>query len=790
LWQGKWQFAAVTFVVLLGVAFFVGSLVSYENLKASYFSSYERLHFADFSVSFDAAPREYVRKLARLPGVRALEARIVKDVELEQKEPEAQKIVVRFISLPTPYQPRVNDVLVKEGRYLGRSRRSLHGREALMEKGFAEHHGYRLGGVLTPVIDGEKVKFTVVGLVASPEYILVVRDKHTLMPTPSTFGVIFISHEQAEELFDFAGLVNEVCVRADPARREVLMAQFKERLRPYGAEEVVPQEEQPSNKLLRMDLEGFRELAAVFPLLFLTAAALSIATLLNRLVHLQRPQIGFLRASGFTSRAVLAHYLWFAALVGGLGGAAGVGFGQWLSHLITREYVSILNIPFVVLQPRWLVNFIGFGLGLATCLGAGAAPAWWAAQLSPALAMREEAPPLGRRPFWERWIPALARVSYTWKIPLRNLLRQPRRTLSTVLGVAIGVSLIIVSAAFLDSIEEALNLCFGRIQLYDLRVIFLPAQTERILHYIAQWKGVHRVEPLLEVPVELKRGTATYTTLLMGLRPDAQLLRVLGPKGEPLSVRSEGLYLSPLLRRKLGVDTGDTLLLRYSHSTKEVKAEWVVPVGPVIRQPVGAMVFWPLKRVRRAFTTALEWPPQAVTGVLVAVEPAYLEEVRDDLYDLPGAAGLELTAQTKREVDEMLAFTYTFVGVMLLFGGGLAFAIVFNALSVNLLERTRELAALRTLGLDRHRMGIMTTIENLLMGFLGLLVGLPLGYTLAVLFLNLYESETISLRVILTLRTYLGSALVILVVVLLSQIPGLRAINRLDLAKATKEGAG
>jgi putative ABC transport system permease protein len=138
----------------------------------------------------------------------------------------------------------------------------------------------------------------------------------------------------------------------------------------------------------------------------------------------------------------------------------------------------------------------------------------------------------------------------------------------------------------------------------------------------------------------------------------------------------------------------------------------------------------------------------------------------------------------------MMEFTYVFISVMLLFGVALAFAIVFNTLSINLIERTREIAALRTLGFAQLQIALMTTIENLLMGALGVLLGVPLGRLLCLWLVKTYQSETVTLQAVIYPRTYVLTVVGMLLLVVLAQLPSLRMMYHLDLAKATKERSG
>lgn len=808
----KWQFAAVAFVVLLGVAMFVAGLMSYHNLFESYHLSYSRLRFADFWIAFDRAPEDVVRRIARVPGTATVEGRVNVEYPLQWYGRTDRGVVGRFIGLPTRRRPALNDLRIVEGRYFTPQAK----REALLEASFARNWNLKPGDVLTVDVEGSMEDFRIVGLAQSPEYILAVRSEQYGMPTPSTFGVVFLPEEQAQESFDLSGQITEICgkVRAASSQPQgsnrpspvtspkgngvrAVVDRVHAVLKPYGADEPVLQENQASNKLLRMDLQSVQQLALIFPSLFLTAAAMTIYVLMTRVVHSQRPYIGFLRASGFTQRAVVVHYLSFSLIAGVVGGLLGIGFGCYLAYLMAKVYVTTLNVPYLATRMRWDAAATGMGISVLTCLGAGFAPAWSGGMIPPAVAMRDETPVAQRasakgrkRPAFGRTLPAFAAFPYVLRVPLRNLLRSRRRTFSTALGIASGISLVLVSAMFLDAIDYSIVSYFDRMQKYDALVEFLPSQTADMVYHLSRRPGVRIAEPGLSLPVELERNGRKFSTVLLGLPQKGRLYHVLDATGKPTCLHDDSLRVGNLIRERLKLETGDLVRVRYAFSSKDVRAEATLRVGPPIEQPATTLVYASIETVQRLFGPDLDLPNRPVDGIALAVDPRYMEAMRRYLHSLPQAAAVEITADTRAELDRMMQFNYIFITVMLLFGAGLAFAIVFNTLSINVLERTREIAAMRTLGFRHSQVSLMTTIENLLMAVLGLVFGLPLGRLLCLWLVRTYQSETVALQAIIYPRTYFLTITGMLLLVVFAQMPSLRGVRGLDLAKATKERTG
>ena len=804
-----WLFLGIVLVVTSGITLFDASFISYYSLGGSYNLTYQKLNMADFTVDMQSAPQEVVDRIRRIPGVKQVEGRVVEELEIEQ-ELATKRVTGRIISLPDRGLPTVNTLHIVKGVLPAPGST----RELLLESAFAKYHGYEPDDFIYPVVDDDKTRFRISGIAMSPEYIYVIRSRDSPTPEPKQFGVMFMRKEIADRLFGTSGAVNQVAVTIVPgAQRARIMRQVEQLLRPYGADEPIPKEKQASYEVLQLDLEGFRNLAIFFPILFLSIASLSIYNLLSRMVFAQRAQIGFMRSIGYSRSAVLWHYVFFAALIGLLGSVVGTILGYRAAILITDLYISVVSVPFREVSPRFDVMASGVAISLGVAILAGLMPALSGARMTPAEAIRTEAPAVGRVPIIENLIPWLRRASYIWRLPFRQGLRSPKRTYSTVAGIASAIVLILVSSGLMDSTKAMLDFYFDRMLRYDAMVAFIHPQTEAHLSQVKTWKGVRRVEPLLQVPVKLVHGNREKVTTIFGVERDTQLFNLTSSDGSRVSIPRTGIAIGDSLMETLGLSLGQMVTLTLPEKTipelaampppgmesyrtqvfsrsrglQEVTFRKQVRVARRTYQPVGTMTVMSIKELRCLFGRELEFPPDATSAVMVKADGPYLEEIREKLYNLSGAASVVDIRDTRQEINRMMETSRTFIAVMFGFAVALAFVVIFNATTMNVLERTRETASMRALGVGRWQIAWMVTIENLSTWAVGTMVGVPFGRWLAGYFVRLYESEMFHMQAVVFPRTYLWTVLGILLTVLVSQIPGIRYLSKLDLASATKE---
>src|SRR4030042_669695 len=156
--------------------------------------------------------------------------------------------------------------------------------------------------------------------------------------------------------------------------------------------------------------------------------------MLGRQVRAQTPQIGLMKALGYSDGAVMGHYLLYALVIGVIGSIAGALLGLPLGAWITKMYAAELGIPIVA--TRFYPDLIleGAALSLVATIIAGIAPAFGAARLLPAQAMRFDpaiAQVKGRVSFLERIVP----LPLALRLPVRSVFRVRRRSLTTALGI-------------------------------------------------------------------------------------------------------------------------------------------------------------------------------------------------------------------------------------------------------------------------------------------------------------------------------------------------------------------
>jgi putative ABC transport system permease protein len=771
----RFQFGALAIIIALGIAIFVSMTVAFNNAERSYDRTYEATHFADFSVEINEAPESVVEQVGGLENVEAVEGRLVMDTGLPVDE--NRLVQARLIGLPADRRPAVNDVIVESGRYFQPGDTDV----VLPLDKFADFYGYESDDPLQVYTPQGLQPLRIVGTVSSPEYLLMAESKQDLLPSPRRFGVFFVPNAYLQELFGMQGQVNEVHVLVESeGQREDTISDVTGLLEPYGVQQTVRQEDQPSKAATELDLEGGREFAILLPALVLVIAAIAIYIAMSRLVRAQRTLIGLFRGIGYGRGSIVVHYLLFAVVIGVVGGSVGVAAGYGLGYLLTGLYADALAIPLITHEFQLTPIVISVIVSLGVALVAAAAPAWAASRMLPAPAMRpspEVALAKGSVPFVERVFGLGRRPPLLVRLAVRNIWRSPMRSLYTVGAIALAAVLLVVGLSSFDSMDFIMDYQFEKTDRWDVAATFWSPQDDQTLVEINDLDGVREAEPVYLTPAEIQADSKRTNVELLAVEEDTRLhgFDLGGGKTADEALGGGGIILTKGVAEELDIGVGDSVDITTEAGSRALE------VSRVSKEFAGGLGY-----VSLATKDDLGLPGGFNAVWLGTASRADSEEVQAALYQMPGVQGAQIKEEIRDDWQEMMSLFNVMAGVIVAFCMVMAGAIVFNTMTVNVLERERETATMRTLGAGRPSVVVMLAAEGLTFSLLAILPGLALGTVAASYLIHTWSSEFWTMWFHMRTTTYVMIAAVIVVAALVSTVPSIWYCNRMNLAEATK----
>ncbi|MCD6360146.1 MAG: ABC transporter permease, partial [Armatimonadetes bacterium] len=432
------------------------------------------------------------------------------------------------------------------------------------------------------------------------------------------------------------------------------------------------------------------------------------------------------------------------------------------------------------------IGLLSVTIAIVTSALAGLQPALSAAMLPPARAMRSELAGSSRRHPPRLVSHALRGASFVLKLPISGLFRQRTRTLFTAFGAAAGVLLIITSIAMLDAMEYSMRYYFDRVRNYDVDVAFEHPVSDTVLGRVRKWPGVVWAEQATGIPAHLAHRGRVRDTVVSAVPTGSRLQRFRDLRGRHVSISGEGLYLNQTAARNLRAEIGDLIRVDYSYNSRDIRISHPVRVARIIEQPIGATLYMSAEAISRYFGRRLGIPEGTVSALVIKARPGYEQAVARRAFDLPDAVSVETTSDIARQMDKSFEMMYTFIGIMMLFAGMLTTAIVYNTLSANVFERRAEIASLRALGITHDEIRRMLNVENFLCALLGVIIGVPAGIAATRGIIAMFESDLITYQFYIAPRTYVVAVVFTILLVMLSQLPAMRALRDMNLAQMTR----
>ncbi len=767
--HSKGQFVSVTVIVAVALCIYILFSITSTNLRNSVDYYYKITNISDLTIQLVKIPQGALENLQSIEGVRDVQGRVCVDVALEVEE-EKERVNIRLISIPDN-GGSINKLYSEQKVGMKLEDNS----SVILLEQFAKARNIKIGDVIYPRINGRIHSLKVSGIASSSEFVYLMENEQSLMPAPEKFGVAYTSEAFAQSVFGYRGSYNEVLVNTETdADIDDVIDRIEQKLDKYGVKKIIKLEDQLSNDVLEQELDGIEMMSSVLPVMFLTVAAIIISIMLSRIVNNDRMAIGVLKALGYGNRIVLSHYIKYALAIGLAGAILGIWGGMMLAGPISRYYTVFFNIPLAGVKIQYGYIFYGILLTCMFCTVSGLLGARRVIRIMPADSMRQEAPKSGKRTFIEKVTFFWKHVPFSWKMVIRNILRNKKRFAFLVLGLAMAYGINTVPLYMKDAMMSMFELQYGEYQKMDYTIQFNGPQNERIIVDLNNLIEVRRIEPRIEYPFELAKDWRKMTVSVIGVPRQTAFHKFIDMKDNVIILPESGIFITEAIAEKLNAKKGDTITIK---SFIPGKDDIETKVTGIFKQYLGANAYMNIESMEE-----LLLEEQLITGVSVAAQA----DLKDELKDVANISAVNSVDDMYRAFEEYMDLMLLAIGFYMLFGGVLGFALIYNSTIIGISERTMEFATLRIMGFDRKDVYGMICRENFVMGGIAIIVGIPLGAGMIKGMVESFSSDIMTLPYILKPEAFIQAAAATIIFVIIAQLATLRKIYNLNFIDALK----
>lgn len=548
------------------------------------------------------------------------------------------------------------------------------------------------------------------------------------------------------------------------------------------------------------DTERMDALARVFPFMFFLVAALVSLTTMTRMVEDERILIGTYKALGYSTIQIATKYLIYALLAAGIGSVLGVGvLCQVLPLIIMKAYSVIYAIPLLLppLSIKADVALFSAGLGIGITLIATICSVLSSLREQPAPLMLPRAPKAGKRILLERIRPLWHRISFSWKVTLRNLFLYKKRLFMTVIGIAGCTALLLVGFGLHDAIWDIINKQYVDITHYQMTVG---------LNDHANDLDVQHVKDVLTQHPEIEHIDRVHTAHMAATGEDNSLssthVDVVVPQsldifnqtitlknrisGKQVPFDDSSVVISEKLATLHHLRVGDTLVLFDRDKVgNSVGAGHKLTITGICENYVGTTVY-----VAPAIFAKISSSPVMYETLFIQapdLKPGEQQQnIASELHSCDDVSLVAFSDETISLYRNMISVVDYVVAVLIISAILLAFIVLYNLTNINIEERLREIASLKVLGFTKREIYAYIFREVFLLSLLGDVFGLGVGVYLERFVVATAEVDYVMFSRTIHLESFVIAFVLTLVftgLILLVMTPKL---NRIDMVESLK----
>jgi putative ABC transport system permease protein len=334
----------------------------------------------------------------------------------------------------------------------------------------------------------------------------------------------------------------------------------------------------------------------------------------------------------------------------------------------------------------------------------------------------------------------------------RNVWKNKRRTILTLLTIMVGCAMIIFFRATQDGsyekmIEDSIAANTGHIQIHEkgfwenmsIDYAFVPGGP--LMSYLKGNRDIAATSRRIHAAGLISYKNNTFGTLIQAVEPDQEkkvstLHTTIQPGGRYLSPDDgKKIVIGVTLAKNLDAKVGDTVSMISQGFDGSIAAANVEIVGifktlnPRYDQ---AMILMPMAQAMETFTME-----EYLSSITIRLKnTSDMEKTRDELRALPGSKKLEImgwdeiTPELIQAIVMDKLFGYIFYFILFLIT---AFG-VLNTVQMSVFERTRELGIMMAIGTRPRQIVTMVLLESVFISFMGALLGIVVGCAISYYF--------------------------------------------------------
>ncbi len=482
-------------------------------------------------------------------------------------------------------------------------------------------------------------------------------------------------------------------------------------------------------------LQGILLLMGLLGVLSLFLSIFLVVNTVSALLTQQKRQIGVMKAVGGGTLQILGMYLVMVFSYGVMALMIAIPFGMYGARKLSSVLAVFFNFDLYSMDVPPQTYLIQAAVGLILPVLASLVPFLSNLRISAAEAMSSYT--MGKGRFGKNWIDHFLSGANLWfvrKLSIRSILLSVRNTfrnkgrltltlITLTLGSATFISVFNVRASLSSTVEDMIK-WFNCDTMFALDRSY---RADKVQSEAESIPGVTKTDVWIQLPTRLVRRDESESGMIYmfapTVRPDSLIVSPSLAEGRWLAPGDENAVVVPsaLLIDEPELELGGDIVLKIDGD------EHVFKIVGTFK----GMAFLPIVYVNYDYITKITNRTGEADAVMIATQQhdsVYVDAVTRTLEERFNLVGIEIglatTINTERRDAEAsfdaIVALLLLMAILLALVGGLG---LMGTMSINVLERTREIGVLRAIGAPNRSVASVFVLEGIIIGLMSWAMG-------------------------------------------------------------------
>ena len=741
-------FISMIIVSALGIASVIGVYGVYYNLDRGVSNYINEYGYEDILIDTELSNYD-LKDLYDIEGVASVNTRLKIDVSLKNNRVLTGRVF-------TYKEDDFKKFYIREESKEEKDRLPIY-----LDYHFAKGNNIKIGDEFIIYSFGFNIKAYCDKIVSCPECISIKQNRY-ITGESDEFGFFYVNYEKVKSLLEPYGLetyYNEIEIKTKDIDNSIVYENIKELIN--GKLEVYDYtlyEESLVKSSIDINIPTIHAVARIVPFLFFFLVMLIISLFMGQIFNQEKKNIGIYKALGFNNKEILPLFLCVGVIVSFLSLIIGILIGYLIEYFIMQLYFEVFQMPKFIPSLSIILIIITGISDLLVCLLSSFISSYKVFNIEPKDIMMVQSSN-ARDPKLIRKLKLPLSIKLSITIVIRNFLRFIFSSLCISAAIIMLLCALLLNNSGDITVEQTYNKRFN----FDCLVYYTSRVSDETKEKFSNNTNITKYQV---IGYAISNTNSSNRFGILGLE-DTSMIRLIGDDGFSYMDLNDGIILSYSIANIYNLKVDDFINI----NGKNVK------VRGISRQFVSSLCYMKKETMEELGLLEFEailanFNNKNQMSEFVSKTSNYLSiEYKDNL-----------EKYTNTCYNNIRPVVYLVIGMAIIIGS----FIIYNISQINLVECSKEISIMKSLGVRQSYINRTWLIESLLKFILASIIGIPLGAIFGKYVLHKMKNRLWEFPYFLSFKIVLITILITLFFVLVSHFLSIRRVEKWNLALMCK----